>query len=320
MADSLGLLSKMAIVAGSSWDQAYQVPSVRVPFSNESITPQFSRIDDDSIMGSGGRNESMQGVEGVVGTTNHILDYNNFDLLMESFFGAVSTRTFTLSDGHLDKWLHLSIYKQVSNWRLYAAKLSKLVISGEKDGYIMAAFDWVVRTVVYQAEAAPAASLVGLRTKIRFEDLTLWLGTVAGGAMGAGDNMRLDSFELSLDRGLVPDDYGSKSQVAGEEKLALEPVPNALREVALKLKVPRYATDADLIAWKAADSTLQAKMSFAMGGETMVLDLPHMKINEGFSANVGGPERAQLEGGLACFMPESTNPLYTGGECRLVFS
>ena len=322
MPDATGILSKMGTKDVAAWSTAYAAVDELVPFDTETITHGYSRLVDDSLTGSAGRSPSKQGVQAISGQTVHRLDYNNFDSIFETAFGAVAGRVFTFPspEDNLLKYLWLEFEKQTSRWRFGASKITKITIAGEKDGIVMLTLDWLCRDIDKNATAFPAISTPGARNLVRFEDLTARFETIASGAPGAGDEKRLESFELTMDRVLVEDDYASKSAVATEEKFPLEPIPNGFRVNELKIKLPRYDSDADWMAWKDADTPIQADLAFSAGGETFVLDLPDMRITEGFDSPIGGPERIQNEGTLEVNKPESTNPLYTGGEVRATFT
>ena len=322
MADATGILSKMGIKDVAAWDTAYAAVTELIPFDSETLTQQFSRLPDDSLVGSAGRAPSLQGVQAITGQTVHRLDYNNFDRIIETALGAIAGRvaTFESPESVLAKYLWLEFEKTTSRWRFGAAKITKIVITGEKDGIVMLNVDWICRDVDRSATAFPAISTVGDRNLVRFEDLTLRFETIAAGPPGAGDEKRIESFELELDRVLVEDDYASKSATAGEEKLPLEPIPNGFRVNSFKIKVPRYDTNADYITWKDANTPIQADLTFASGGETIVIDLPDMRITEGGDPQIAGPERLQSEITFEVNKPEAANPLYAGNEVRLTLT
>jgi hypothetical protein len=320
MADAIGIASKMGIKDVASWATARSAPDILIPFDTESLTQGYTRIQDESLVGSAGRARSDQGVQAITGQTVHRLDYNNYDELLSMVFGTLTGRVLTLSEDEVQKYCWIEFEKETSRWRFGACKATKIVISGEKDGLVMATIDWIARDLDRNAGAFASISTVGARNHIRFEDLQYRIDTVAGGPPAAGDTARIEKFEIELDRVLVPDDYASKSQTAVEEKWPLEPVPNGFRVVSHKLTVPRYNTDADWIAWKEADTPIQATMIFTRSAETLTLELPDMLITEGFDASIGGPERLQMEGTLDVYKPDSTNPLYTGNELRATFT
>jgi hypothetical protein len=320
MADSTGILAAMGIKDLGSWGASWVAVDEKIPVETEGLTQAYTRIADESLTGSAGRTASDQGVQMVQGPTNHVLDYNNYDTIFEMVFGTKSTRTFTLSDDLVAKWVGIELDKQVSRWRFWACKATKLVLSGEADQHVKAVVDWIARDIDRAATAFPLndTDLPGARTKVRFEDLDFWIADHAD-AIAAGDRVRISSFELEVDKVLVPDDYASKSGTLLDEKKPLEPIPNGFRVVNFKITIPRY--DADTFQdWSDDDEPLQAKMTFTRGGETFVVDLPDLRIVEGPNANIGGAERLQQEISFEVYKPGSTNPLYTGGEVRAIFT
>lgn len=320
MADALGTLAKMGLKIGlANWAAGWTTADELIPFDSAGDTQVFNRIDDEALLGSAGMQPSDQGVQVLAFPTNHTLDYNNFDALFELFFGAVAGRVFTFSNDTVLKYCGIELEKQVSRWRYFPGKLTKLVISGEKDQAVKVVGDWVFRDIDRNATAFPALSLTGARNKVRFEDMQFRLADL-GDAIAAGDILKIESFELELDRVLVTDDYTTKDATAGSEKWPEEPIPNGFIAASLKFKLPRYASDADVIAFKEADTTLQTDLTFTRSGETLVIELPHGKVLDGFDAQIGGPERVQNEGTLKLYRPASTNPMYTGGQARITFT
>lgn len=321
MADSLGILSAMGIKDLGSWGATWVTVDEMIPVETEGITQAFSRLPDDSLTGSAGRYPSDQGVQVIEGPTNHVLDYNNFDTIFEMAFGTVSTRTFTLSDDVVAKYVGIEFDKQVSRYRYWAAKLGKIMLSGETDQHVKLNCEWVGRQIDRNATAFPLdeTDLPGPRNKVRFEDLDFWIETIAGGPPTSSERILVSSFELEIDKVFVKDDYASKTGVAGEEKFPLEPVPNEKRACKLKVGIPRY--DADTFQdWKDADTPLQVKMTFTRSGETLVLDLPDLRIIDGADAPITGPERIQDEINFDVYKPETGNPLYDGNEVQAEFT
>ena len=322
MPDATGILSKMGIKDVAAWATAYAAVDELIPFDSETLTQQFTRLPDDSLVGSAGRAPSLQGVQACAGQTVHRLDYNNFNTIFENTFGKVTGTVFEFEspESILAKYAWLEFEKTTSRWRFGAAKITKITITGEKDGIVMLTVDWLCRDIDRNAAAFPSISTPGARNLVRFEDLTCRFETITSGPPGGADEKRVESFELELDRVLVEDDYASKGVVPTEEKFPLEPIPNGFRVTTFKIKLPRYDSDSDFISWKEADTPIQADLTFARGGETFVLDLPDLRITEGGDPLISGPERLQNELTFEVNKPESTNPLYTAGEVRATFT
>lgn len=319
MADAIGVLAKMGIKTVAAWTTAYAAVDVLIPFDSETIVQGFTRIQDESLVGSAARAPSDQGVQAITGQTIHRLDYNNFDALLELLFGTLTGRVLTLSEDTLLKYTWIEFEKQTSRWRFGAAKATKVLLAGEKDGHVMLTVDWILRDIDRNVTVFPSISTVGPRNHVKFEDLQFQIDTVAAGPPTSADALRIESFELEIDRLLVSDDYGSKSQTAGEEKFPLEPIPNGKRVVTLKVKQPRYDSDANFVTWKDSNTPIQAILLFTRGGETLTIDLPDLRMTEGADAAIGGAERLQNDHSLDVYGPESGNPLYAGGEVRATF-
>lgn len=320
MADAIGVLAKMGIKTVAGWTTAYSAVDTLIPFDSESIVHNYTRIQDETLIGSAGRYPSSQGVQAITGQTVHRLDYNNFDVLLSMIFGGIAGRVLTISEDLLPKYVWLEFEKQTSRWRIGACKATKIVISGEKDGIVMLTIDWIGRDIDKNATAFPAISTPGTRSHVRFEDLQMQIDTIAAGPPTSADTMRIESFELELDRALVADDYASKSQTASEEKWPLEPVPNGFRVVSFKFKQPRYDSDADVMTWKDGDTPIQAMLLFTRAAEALLIELPDMRVTDGADAPVGGAERVQNDVTMEVYKPAAGNPLYAGNELRITFT
>ena len=92
MPDATGILSQMGIKDVAAWITAYAAVDELIPFDSETLTQNFTRLPDDSLVGSAGRAPSLQGVQACAGQTVHRMDYNNFDTIFETTFGAVASR------------------------------------------------------------------------------------------------------------------------------------------------------------------------------------------------------------------------------------
>ena len=320
MPDAIGVLAKMGIKDVGGWTTAYSAVDSLIPFDTESLVQGYTRIQDETLIGSAGRAPSDQGVQAITGQTGHRLDYNNFEEVLEMIFGTLAGRVLTLSEDLLLKYCWIEFEKQTSRWRFGACKATKIVIAGEKDGNVMLTIDWIARDVDRNATAFPGIATPGARNKVLFEQLQFQIDTIAAGPPTTADAMRIESFELELDRALVADDYASRGTVATYEKFPLEPIPNGFRVVNFKFKLPRYSSDADVMAWKDADTPVQARLLFTGAAETMLIELPDMRVTEGADAQVGGSERIQNDVSMEVYKPAAGNPLYAGNELRITFT
>jgi len=204
----------------------------------------------------------------------------------------------------------------IQRHRFYASKIGKVTISGQAGSIVMAKFGWFVRTRELSATAFPAISTPGARNLVLFKHLLngFWIGDQVD-ALVLVDALGIDSFELTFDRQLKADDHDTSSPT-----YILEPIPGDWRLCNLKITTARYNTaTAQLSTWKDADTPLQVRMNFTSGSEQFRIELPELRITEGFDVPVEGPGPMKQEGTLQASPSSSGNPMYVGNEVRFTF-
>ena len=310
--DALGFLGKMGMAPTATWDTAYSATSMAViPIKNESITPNWERIRDEALIGSGGQLPSDQGVFGAPGSTKHPLDYNNFLALFEAVLGAEAGGVVTVED-RLDIFKWLEFEKTVSRHRFGAAVAKKIVISGTQKGQVEVDVEWATKSFDNNIAIFPAGATAPLAmNKVRLQDLIFRIGDQAN-ALAAGDRMEISEFEISFDRNMTDDDYVARAVSA---QLPIQPVEGGFRACGFKVKLPRYAADT-LVDWKAADTALQADFVFTRGGESITIEHPEVRVSEGFNANIESAAPLVLDGSFDAHKG-GTAYMYVGNEMRI---
>lgn len=318
--DSLGFLSKMAAVSVADWDSSYTASGIAgIPFLSESLSVAYERIQIDSLIGYGGREPSEQGNQMVEGTTEHELDFDNFELLFEAAFGALGGGVFSIVD-RLDEFLFLEFEKQTARYRFGAAKCTKFTISGEKGGLIKCTFDWVVKDFDDNATAWQAGATIDTSLKARFLDVDFWLADQAD-ALTSGDRFAIDSFEFTFERGLKADDYVATG-TAATAKLPIDAVEGGRHTATLALTMPRKSADT-IVAWKQADTALQARVAIARaggGGGSYYLEMAHLVIPDGFDSPIGGDSPLTVEGNFECSRTNNASHPMTHEEIVMVYT
>jgi len=61
MADGGGFGSKMGVATLGSWGASYSAPTALIPYTKESLSAAFARIDDESLVGTASRGPGAQG-------------------------------------------------------------------------------------------------------------------------------------------------------------------------------------------------------------------------------------------------------------------
>jgi len=315
MADALGIKAKMGVKSVATWATAYAAVDTAIPFVDESITRNYARVQRSALLGYGGRESSDQGVQTTQGTVNFELDYNNFIPILKQAMGAEAGGVITITDTIDSLFLWLEFEKQVSRYRAGPAKATKFTISGDANSTdpVKLSVEYTCRDVVQSATAFPAIT-PSTPDRVIFRHLTLFRLGDQGDALAAGDQLPLQSFELSFDRAYKTDDYGS---ALTEPEMPLAPAENDFRSASLKLKFARYAADT-IPAWKDADTALQCAFLFSgPSAQTFGIEVPNMRITEGFDAPIGGPGPLVLEGTLELARSLAGHPMYTGNEFRI---
>ena len=291
MADAHGIGSRMGIVSRTSWEQAFAAVTSFVPFLDEGITAAFNRIMDDSLEGEGARLPSEQGNLVCGGTINHNMDYTNMIQYLEYCMGADSGTSLTIVNA-LAKYGFIEFDKMVERHRVGAGKMTKFVLSGEKDGIIKCAADWFMYNFAQSATAQATPSY----TKgdvIYFNQMVFRIADL-GDALQASDEINIESFEIAFDRAPKSDDYVSD---ATNPQLPLEALENDFRACTLNFKCPRFNDDnKHLITARGADTPLQADLVFTGASNTMTVKFPQLRISEGFMVPIEGAGVMTLEG------------------------
>lgn len=316
-----GILGQFGLRARSGWDQPYALPLMHLPFLRETLTANHERIEDESLGGGGAMLPSAQGNQVIQGETEHNMNYETLPELLASAMGILAVGPpgvidiiDLLADSAWTTYWALTFPKGgVANHRFWPAMTHKFTLSGEHGGLLKLTVGWAARqfeSAAFAAMTAPAAD-----NKIKF-DQGVFRVRDHGGAIGVGDSQNIDSFEVSFERGMKLDDYATHATLPQQP---LEPLENAFRATALKITLPRYAADT-FIGWRAANTPLQADLTFTGSGtKSLMVQLPELRITEGFDANVGGPDVLRLEGTMSAYRSSAGNPMYVGNEMKITY-
>lgn len=311
----------LRLLTPAAWETlAYAAPGAGhlVPFTKESLNAAYERIEDESLVGSGSRGASAQGPLRAGGDAEHNLDYNNFDNIFEAYCGANASRVFTMTNDDLAKYVLIELEKVIQRHRYYPAKIGGLVISGSASGgKITVKPKFHTRLRAISATAFPVGcTLAGAQDLVLFKHLNFRIGDQVD-ALGAGDNMGISSFELTLERNMAAQDNDSMSPT-----YILDPIPGGWRDAKLKLTFPRYnSVTAVLATWKDAETALQARFAFAgPSSQTFVIEVPNLRIATGFDVPIEGPGPIKFDGELSAHRSDAGNPMYVGEEVRFTFT
>ena len=321
MADaSLGILGRMGIVTGAATWETVSFPgsATTIPFLTETLTPQFNRIEQDSLVGFGGRLPSDQGVEVITGTTEHIMDYTTMHVLLTAVLGDDAAGTITIEDRHGDgsaKAFWIEIDKEHVEYVFGPGKPTKITISGEKDGKITISLDWVF--FGFQSKSSGFTGGAWTPTPRMLFEHGIFRVADQVDALQASDEINPDSFEITFDRGMKTDDYVADTTYP---KQTLIPIENDFRSAQYKVALPRFESDT-FGTWKNADTALQGDIVFTLSGNTLTISMPELRITEGFDASIDGPAALKLDGTFDLYRcGNGSHPMGTGNEIEIVYT
>lgn len=296
---SIGVLSRMGLISVANWDTAWPGSATTYAMISESLTAQFNRIENDSLVGYGGQLPSDQGVKTISGSTEHYLDYATTHQLIGAVFGDIDTgpspSEVTIVDRHgsgSENHYFVELDKGHSQFRFGPGLPTKITISGEKDAYIKLTIDWLFRDLDIVSSGYTGGAFT--EKELALYDQMVFRLADQTDALASGDEMNIDSFEITVDRNMKGDDHTSNST---DPKLPIRPVENGFRVSELSISFPRFENNT-IQTWKDDDEALLSDMTLTGSAGTIIFSMPNIRISDGFDANVGGPEALKLEGGF----------------------
>lgn len=321
MADAIGVLSKLGIVARTAWSDAYTAVTECIPFVSETLSANFERIQNSSLIGSAGRMPSLQGNQVLTGATNHHLCYEMcFEQVLAAAMGALSGGVVTVVEvPTAGKFFAMEVCERITpdniTHRFWPARPVKFTISGDKGGDVKLTVEWAAKNFALNTATAFPAINVAANTLVKFDQLVFRVADQAD-AIAAGDVMAIEHFELSFDRAMKLDDYATDATLPRQP---LEPVEGGFRTVQLKVRAPRFNATT-VAAWRDANTALQADLTFTGSGHAKAFALPELRIVEGGDSQVSGPGPLTVEVTLDAYRSSSGNPMYVGNELRETYS
>jgi len=311
MPSGLGAISKCGIVymtAPDTWGAAWSAVSSLVPFTRESITSEWQRIQDLNLTGSPGKKESAKGPLVVRGELEGELDYYNFEYILRAAMGSSSGGVYSLTDTlqSNEHCLRIEFEKGVSRWRIGSAKINRMRIWGRSGEALKINLELFCRDITQSATAFPSLSFSNYK-KITWEDTGSVSHAIADlvDAMAIADDKEYTAFEIELDNNLAPPEHDSENYL-----YAMEPIRNGFRSVKMKVELPRYIDDT-FVDFKNNDTALQSTFQFSNGGKTFAVRTPEMKIVSGADMNIDGPGLIKPEVQFECFRNANNSHLST---------
>ncbi len=299
-----GYKTQAGFLDAASWGTAWAEEDTLIPFVSEDLTTEYDKIKSMSLTGSAAEKEFEQGHKMVQGNLNFNLDYDNSGLLFYAF-GSLNGSVWEFEDD-LDEYFALTIDKVTARYQFASCMINTLTISGEAgaDTPIQCSAGVVAYDVTTSATAF--ASLSMTEDPVIFPHLSYFRIGDQADALAAGDNIDIQSFEISIDNKLELDAKDTSGTPV------LNPgTRTGFREVTFRITLPRYdATNVtNFTTWKDAGTRLQASFYFVSGGESVTVNIPECKIAEGANWNVDGPGPIAAEVSFRCFYNNNNTPM-----------
>ena len=192
--------------------------------------------------------------------------------------------TYTLDDTADAKSLTVAFDKEARLFAYTYFKPSQMVITGGPGLPLRVTMDGFATGEVLDSSTNTAAALAALSepgARYLFHHLSgaCLVGDLAD-ALAGGDNVKINSFTLTVNRGQLQ--YHTQSQ-APEESLE-----NAFQVVMLELGFPIYQNTDLFKDFHDAHTALQAQLTFTNGSNTRIFRLPNLRTM-GFPVPIAGP-------------------------------
>lgn len=255
MPTGLGYLAKAGVVEQSAYGTPLAVTEllpIKPGFDGDSL---FRLLADEVLEGKASQRVADQGVRETKGRLPVQLRYQSAYLLLKHFFGTFAANKFSLDNSIEGKFLTLAAEKQVSVWEFVGVKIPRLSIESSHEAVMLTA-DLVAKTLNETGTVNTSATLAALSNtspNLLHSHLNFRIGDTVD-ALAAGDEVKISSFALELDRGM-------DEVHVNEDRTPIEGVEPQRRNVTLRFQLERYTTN-QFRTWLAARTILQARLFF----------------------------------------------------------
>lgn len=321
MSTGAGYLSYFGMKQQSDFRVAVDITE-KIPLIDESIKPEFQRIETNYLQGTSGSRPDHQGSKVVAGSTNINLVHDEVDsgeivgcnlplaiAMGESTWTAgTGSNQITLANDP-SVFATIAFEKSVSVHEVIGAMCKSFSITGSANNVLRGSFEWLGYDYEFASPENESADLSTLPTvdpyDIHFNDLVFRMATDFSDALAAGDQIAIKEFTLNFNSNLTEHEFAtplnSASNPYGTSSwLSMLFERNGLREVTIDLTVPRYTANTWLTAHE-NDSPIQMDFTFsASATRNFYIYVPYAKITS-CPANVTGPEIIPLNISLKCF-------------------
>lgn len=325
-AAAFGQEIRMAAAKETTWGTGVAITDV-ITFLTEDINRNQQFLQSEYNSGRVGREQAIASVKEAAGQVGFEAVYDTiagdpfgWELILLAAMGAgtydgVNSLTqYTLANS-LDESLTIAMNKTVSAWEMVGAKCSQLTLTGQVGGKVTGNANFVGKTVYLTGDAGitnSAAAIDALAPTAKPNHVLLQegifrIGTVAGGALSATEQVAISEFELTIDNALTDATFATPENTGHTDALfSIEHVRNNIRQITLRIVIPRYTANT-FFGWADGDTLLQADLVFDNGSESLAILMPTLKITESPTAPTSGPGAISHEIVLTALVNGGTN-------------
>lgn len=302
---------------------AFVVPTIKQPFTDESIDQVTEWLEDNALCGKRGREYPTIIGKKTSGTlrvhANHrVSEFLYFAALggADTFSGVADPYTHQLDKGEdIVRAMSIIIDKDpygasvIKPWQIHGAMINKLTLTSSVTEGVLIELELIAQKITRDDthRAALVALACGQRVARLFHNNMVLRMADTVDALAAGDIQKISEFSLSIDNKLVPDD---RSSVSGE--YIHQPIVGGKPDFILNFSIPRYEADTLLDA-KDGGTLLQADIIYTgvtLGGGTYgtTIKLPTLYVKS-LPAPVSGEEKIALVGMAQCYRNNGNTPM-----------
>lgn len=324
MTNPIGVLSDMGARVQTVFRTAVDVTD-RIPYTSENLTIEFERLEQEALLGVGGKYNADQGVKSAGGAIETNMVYTDkattvFLSADQLLYWAMGTATWdagttanqlTIQDD-LARFGTIAIDKQTTIWEALGCYAKSFSLTCPQNGFLTGSFELQAYNLIITGAENEAAQFTALpdlepRRILGYHQDFLISSSFANALGTDSDKIGVGTWTLNFDRGLSDNEYESVSDAghtAGQNPI--QPVINGFRTVTLEFDLLRYAADTYQTAF-IANTAMQAKIDFThpTTSERFIIYMPHLRITNA-GAPVAGAGVITQKIQAQCFLADAT--------------
>lgn len=329
-----GAAARVGLGKESTWGTGIAIDQI-IPFNSEGINKAVKMIESSYLDGSAGKRNLVSSLIEAIGDLSGEMIWDEIsggiigiESLLRGFTGASSRDAVNNLNKYdlnptIDDSYTLAFNKQVSAWEIQGAKFKTLNIAGAKGEVIKFAVGVIGKNIYLTGDSGIINTISGIQaispavnpTMITFDNLAFRIGDQAN-ALTSADQFAISGFEFSGDNKLSDPDHSTPTTTHLDAKETLEPVRNGIREMSLKLSIPRYTSD-QFSTWLTAHTPLQADLIWTNGSKLFKILIPNLYISN-VGAPISGAEIIKQEVELMLIRNAGTNPYMTHTDASVI--